>query len=93
MTPRISSRTWTGLGLGPGLIPFPSGPHRMRLKTLCQMLPTLAPPPRFPQHILDSWLYAPPNPLVFSCSSRMMVGEIPSSFPTWLISWMNSWKK
>lgn len=38
-------------------------------------------------------LYTPPNPLVFSCSSRMMVGVIPSSFPTWLISWMYSWKK
>lgn len=37
--------------------------------------------------------YTPPNPLVFSCSSRMMVGVIPSSFPTWLISWTHSWKK
>lgn len=35
----------------------------------------------------------PPNPLVFSSSSRMMVGAIPRSFPTFLISWMCSWKK
>lgn len=84
-TPRDGCFLGLDPGVGQRLVSFGLKPG-----TACQG-PSATLPPEVPRpHRVSP--HPPPNPLVFSSSSRMIVGVIPSSFPTFLISWICSWK-